>query len=211
MRRLLALVGFSLLALPSSAAAQSLEYAAPTASISRGAPLTFAVRTDAPAGSVVVRVSGYDETDDSGLLTGPDGTWVDEIATPALDNLQVWSVPATSVLRQRPGHYYWQAYLTGAAADGAEEPVGPVQELVVTTPLADRGRGKLYLALRQARQGRLLPLVRELPGDDRRQALPDAREDDRVALGADGQAVDERRGGRPGRLQRRRVFHSRAG
>ncbi len=144
MRRLLALVGCFLLALPSSAAAQSLEYAAPTASISRGAPLTFAVRTDAPAGSVVVRVSGYDETDDTGLLTGPEGTWLDETATPALDNLQVWSVPATSVLRQRPGHYYWQAYLTGDAANAAEEPIGPVEELVVRTPMADRGRGKLY-------------------------------------------------------------------
>lgn len=144
MRRLSVFVGLSLLALPSSASAQSIEYAAPTASISRGAPLTFAIRTDAPAGSVVVRVSGYDETDDSGLLTGPEGTWLDEPATPAVDNLQVWSVPASSVLRQRPGHYYWQAYLTGEAADAAEEPIGPVQELVVTTPMADRGRGKLY-------------------------------------------------------------------
>jgi hypothetical protein len=144
MRRLLVLLGVSVLALPSSASAQSLEYAAPTASISRGAPLTFAVRTDAPAGSVVVRVSGYDETDDAGLLTGPDGTWLDETATPAVDNLQVWTVPAASILRQRPGHYYWQAYLTGEAANAAEEPIGEVQELVVTTPRADRGRGKLH-------------------------------------------------------------------
>ena len=144
MRRLLALLGFALLALPSSAAAQSLEYAAPTASISRGAPLTFAVRTTAPAGSVVVRVSGNDEIDDTGLLTGPEGTWLDETATPAIEGLQVWSVPASSVLRQRPGHYYWQAYLTGDAATGAEEPIGPVQELVVTMPMADRGRGKLF-------------------------------------------------------------------
>ena len=59
----------------------------PTASISRGAPLTFAVRTTAPAGSVVVRVSGYDEVDDTGLLTGPEGTWLDETATPALEGL----------------------------------------------------------------------------------------------------------------------------
>ena len=36
------------------------------------------------------------------------------------------------MLRQRPGHYYWQAYLTGDAANGAEEPIGPVQELTVT-------------------------------------------------------------------------------
>jgi hypothetical protein len=144
MRRLLALLGFGLLALPASASAQSLEYAAPTAKISRGAPLTFAVRTTAPAGSVVVRVSGYDDTDENGLLTGPEGTWLDETATPALEGLQVWSVPASSVLRKRPGHYFWQAYLTGDAATAAEEPVGPVQELVVTTPMADRGRGSLF-------------------------------------------------------------------
>ena len=68
-----------------------------------------------PTGSVVVRVSGDDEVDDNGLLTGPEGTWLDETATPALEDLQVWSVPHASVLRQRPGHYYWQAYLTGAA------------------------------------------------------------------------------------------------
>ena len=68
----------ALLALPSAASAQSLEYAAPTASISRGAPLTFAVRTSAPAGSVVVRVSGGEEVGADGLLTGPEGTWLDE-------------------------------------------------------------------------------------------------------------------------------------
>ena len=54
-----------LLALPASASAQStlppLDYAGPTASISRGAPLTFAVRTAAPGGSVNVRVSGSDD------------------------------------------------------------------------------------------------------------------------------------------------------
>jgi hypothetical protein len=144
MRRALASLLFALFALPATASAQSLEYAAPTASISRGAPLTFAVRTTAPAGSVVVRVSGSDEVDLDGLLTGPDGTWLDETATPAVEGLQVWSVPASSVLRRRPGHYYWQAYLSGEAAAGAEEPIGPVQELVVKLPAADRGRGKLF-------------------------------------------------------------------
>ena len=52
--------------------------------------------------------------------------------------------PRDSVLRQRPGHYYWQAYLTGDAANGAEEPIGPVRELTVKLPAADRGRGKLF-------------------------------------------------------------------
>ena len=102
------------------------------------------MRTTAPAGSVVVRVSGHDDVDDAGLLTGEEGTWLDETATPAVEGLQTWSVPANSVLRQRPGHYYWQAYLTGDAANGAEEPIGPVQELNVTLPMADRGRGKLF-------------------------------------------------------------------
>ena len=137
-----------LLALPASASAQTalppLDYAAPTASISRGAPLTFAVRTAAPDGSVVVRVSGHDEVDADGLLTGPEGTWLDETASQALADLAVWSVPANSVLRRRPGHYYWQAYLTGDAANGAEEPIGPVQELTITLPFADKGRGKLF-------------------------------------------------------------------
>ena len=60
----------------------TLEYTGPTAKISRGDPLTFAVRTAAPAGNVVVRVAGALQTDADGLLTGPDGTWLDEAATP---------------------------------------------------------------------------------------------------------------------------------
>jgi hypothetical protein len=142
------IIAFALLALPATASAQGalppLDYAAPTASISRGAPLTFAVRTSAPDGSVVVRVSANDEVDADGLLTGPDGTWLDETASQATAELQVWAVPANSVLRRRPGHYFWQAYLTGDAASGAEEPIGPVQELTVTLPYADKGRGKLF-------------------------------------------------------------------
>src|SRR6218665_2286595 len=142
------LAALVLLALPGTASAQTalppLDYAAPTASISRGAPLTFAIRTPAPAGSVVVRVSGSDDVGDDGLLTGAAGTWLDETAVPAVDGIQVWRVPADSVLRRRPGHYYWQAYLTRGAAVGAAAPIGPVQELYVRLPLADRGRGKLF-------------------------------------------------------------------
>src|SRR4051794_27382271 len=137
-----------LLALPGTAAAQAplppLEYAAPVASISRGAPLTFAVRTTAPDGTVVVRVSGHDDVDDEGLLTGADGTWLDETAKQATADLAVWSVPANSVLRRRPGHYYWQAYLTGAPATGVEQPIGPVQQLTVRLPYAEKGRGALF-------------------------------------------------------------------
>lgn len=126
MRSVLASVGFAMLALPASASAYQLSYEAPSASISRGAPLTFAVRTDAPEGSVIVRVSGNDDVDASGLLTGPEGTWLDEPATQALEDLQVWSVPNGSILRQRPGRYFWQAYVVGegAAAEGAAGSAG---------------------------------------------------------------------------------------
>jgi hypothetical protein len=153
------LIGLSAIlscALPDAAAAQEpaptptptpglppLDYAGPAARISRGAPLTFTVRTPAPAGSVVVRVSGSDGTDDTGLLSGDEGSWLDEDAAPAGDGLQAWSAPASSLLRRRPGHYFWQAYLNGDAATGAAEPIGPVRELVVTLPAADRGHGTL--------------------------------------------------------------------
>jgi hypothetical protein len=122
------------------AGGSTLEYTGPTATISRGAPLTFAVRTAAPAGSVVVRVAGALQTDADGLLTGPDGTWLDEVAAPVADGIQGWTVPRNSVLRQRPGRYYWQAYVQG----DTEQVVGPVQKLVVTLPEVDRGRGSLF-------------------------------------------------------------------
>jgi hypothetical protein len=124
----------------SVAGASALEYTGPTATISRGDSLTFAVRTAAPAGSVVVRVAGALQTDADGLLTGPDGTWLDEVAKPVADGVQGWTVPRTSVLRQRPGTYYWQAYVQG----DAEQMVGPVQKLVVSLPAVDRGRGSLF-------------------------------------------------------------------
>ncbi|MDA0181404.1 hypothetical protein OJ997_13955 [Solirubrobacter phytolaccae] len=160
MRSVLAAVGLALLTFPASASAYELNYEAPSASIARGAPLTFAVRTDAPEGSIVVRVSGNDHVDASGLLTGPEGTWLDQPATQALADLQVWSVPNASILRQRPGRYFWQAYVTGesvttdgttgagttegAAAPATAQPIGPVQQLTVTLPATERGRGSLY-------------------------------------------------------------------
>ena len=72
-----------------------LDYAGPAARISRGRPLIFAVRTDAPAGSVIVRVSTSEETDENGLLSGDDGTWADETASPAGEGVQAWSAPAS--------------------------------------------------------------------------------------------------------------------
>jgi hypothetical protein len=171
MRRALPLLLLALLALPAAATAQdeddpgsepaptetpaptdtddgwtfaALDYDGPAARISRGSRLSFTVRTDAPAGSVIVRVAGLDDVDEDGLLTGDGGDWVDETAAPAGEGVQSWTPPASSILRQRPGHYFWQAYLTGAAADDAEEPIGPVRELTVTQPMALRGRGKLF-------------------------------------------------------------------
>jgi hypothetical protein len=174
MRRALLLLLLALLAMPAVAAAQdpgdtpptsepptptdtpptddgedswtfaALDYDGPAARISRGSRLQFTVRTDAPAGSVVVRVAGTDDTDDDGLLTGDNGDWVDETAMPAGEGVQAWTPPASSILRQRPGHYFWQAYLTGAPADDAEEPIGPVRELTVMQPMPLRGRGTLF-------------------------------------------------------------------
>lgn len=161
MRSVLASVGLALLAFPASASAIELAYEAPSGSILRGAPLTFAVRTDAPDSSVVVRVSGGNEIDEAGLLTGPDGTWLDEPATQALKDLQVWSVPNASILRQRPGRYFWQAYVSG---DGDDRPIGPVRQLTVTQPAADRGRGKLYPKFGKKGSASFLISTANLPG-----------------------------------------------
>ncbi len=135
-----ALVLGSLLAPAEAWAQPALRYAAPAASIARGAPLTFAVQTTAPAGTVTVRVAGALETDADGLLTGADGTWLDESAAPLASGVLGWTVPRGSVLRQRPGTYYWQAYVPG----DPPQLVGPVQKLDVTLPAADRGRGRLF-------------------------------------------------------------------
>ena len=114
---------------------------------------------------------------------------------PRVDGLQVWSVPANSVLRQRPGHYYWQAYLTGEAANGAEEPIGPVAG-------ADRhgcrwptaAAASCSRASAGAAQQELLPLLRRLPRFGRRRALQEARQAAGFALGPEGAALDERQG-----------------
>ena len=80
MRSVLVAASLALLAFPASASAYELGYEAPDTTVSRGEPLTFAIRTTAPEGSVTIRVSGNDEVDDNGLLIGPDGTWLDETA-----------------------------------------------------------------------------------------------------------------------------------
>jgi|GEM_PF-5634273 len=160
MRSALAHASVVLLAFPASASAVELTYEAPAASISRGAPLTFAVRTDAPEDSVIVRVSAVNEVDEDGLLSGPEGMWLDEPATQALDDLQVWSVPHNSILRQRPGRYYWQAYVPDEESGW---PIGPIRQLTVTLPAADRGRGALYPRFGKRGSGKFLISTANLP------------------------------------------------
>ena len=160
MRRVLAALLLAGLMLPATAfAAPDLEYAGPAASIVRGAPLTFSVRTAAEAGTVRLRIAGALETDGSGLLTGPDGTWFDETAAPLGTGLQGWAAPSSSLLRRRPGTYYWQAFVqapTGVVA-------GPVQKLVVKLPAADRGRGRLYPRFGRRGRARFLVSYANLP------------------------------------------------
>jgi hypothetical protein len=126
MRGLIAGLVTASLAFPAGAsAATDLEYAGPAASIVRGAPLAFVVRTAAAPGTVTVRVAGALQIDASGLLTGPDGTWLDETAAPLGVGVQGWTVPSSSVLRQRPGTYYWQAFrIYCAGSDCSQE--GPI-------------------------------------------------------------------------------------
>ena len=136
-----------LLALAAAAPAQAQDLLPPPTAehapgaIRRGAKLDLAIRSAAPAGSVVIRVSGTDETDDSGRLHGPRGTYTDHAATPGSDpTLHEWRPDASFLARQRPGRYWWQAYLVGPAADGAEDPVGPVESFTVTAPRRTAGR-----------------------------------------------------------------------
>ena len=52
--------------------------------------------------------------DEDGLLTGPEGTLAGRARDAgARRPAGLDASRTTSVLRQRPGHYYWQAYLTG--------------------------------------------------------------------------------------------------
>jgi hypothetical protein len=160
MRFVLAALLLGALVAPAGASAQpTLRYTAPAASIARGAPLTFAVQATAAPDTVTVRVAGALETGADGLLTGPDGTWLDAPATPLASGLLGWTVPRSSVLRQRPGTYYWQAFVPG------EPPqlVGPVQKLEVTLPAADRGRGRLFPRFGRRGSARFLLSAANLP------------------------------------------------
>jgi len=154
MRSVLAALCLAVLAFPASASAWTLGYEAPGGSILRGNPLTFAVRTQAHA--VTVRVSGADSVDATGRLTGAYGTWLDAPTTQVLADLHVWRVPGASLLRRRPGRYWWQASVDGEA-------VGPVRALEVKLPPADRGTGKLYPGFGRSRAASFSLSSAELP------------------------------------------------
>ena len=143
------------------------------------------MRTDAPEGSVVVRVSGSDVVDDERAADRPGGH-AGSTSPPSRrsTDLQVWSVPNASILRQRPGRYYWQAYVSGEG--GRTEPIGPVRQLTVTLPAADRGRGSLYPKFGKKGSAQLPRLDREPAVIGVQDALQDAREDHGHALGPEG-------------------------
>ena len=221
MRRALASVVLILAALASPAAASAdspavararvaavltLEYTGPTATISRGDPLTFAVRTAAPAGSVMVRVAGALQTDADGLLTGPDGTWLDEVATPVADGhpgmdraAYLGVAPAARALllagvrAERHGAGgRTRAEARGHAAGGRSRAREPVP------PLRPQGREHVPAVLGE-------PAADGLPG-----SLPKGCRHDGIALGSARVALDDRRRGRAGRSQRRRVLARRS-
>ena len=102
--------------------------------------------------------------------------------------------------------------MTGDAATGAEEPIGPVQELNVTLPTADKGRGKLFPRFGKQGNDELLSVLDELPRDGRR-----ARASRRVAKtaaarwGLKALRWTSVKAGVRGRLQRRRVLDLGAG
>ena len=190
-----------LLAVPASASAQTplppLGYAAPTASIARGAPLTFAVRTTAPAGSVVVRVSGHADVDAlrpadgrRGHLAGRDRRARrrrpadlerprELRAAPAAGPLLLAGLPDRRGRHRRRAADRPRAGARGHAADGRSRPRQAVP------------------ALRPPRRRR----ASICPPRTSRTRVTGARfkklgEGDRVALGPEGAALDDRRGGR---------------
>ena len=158
------------------------------------------------------RCSGADAASTlDGLLTGADGTSLDEAAAPAAEGLQAWSAPASSVLRQRPGHYYWQAYLTGDRATGRAADRAGARARRHACARRPRPR-QAVPALRPARRRGVLPLLGGLP---RRPSTARAsRRWPRRPRRAGACALlrwTERPSRRPGRLQRRRLLHEGSG
>jgi hypothetical protein len=149
---------------PASAGAQTvappasrIEALAPAEQVPAHRPIAFRVRTTAPAGSVVVRVSGSPRLAPSGLLDISDGRGIDLATTVGSDpEVHVARTPGSFLVARRPGPYSWQAYLVGDAVADADEPIGDVQTVSVRGPrrsssllyprFGPRGRASFYLS-----------------------------------------------------------------
>jgi hypothetical protein len=149
---------------PASAGAQTgaspasrIEPLAPAEQVPAHRPIAFRVRTTAPAGSVVVRVSGSPRIAASGLLDISDGRGIDLPTTAGGDpEVHEARTPRSFLVARRPGPYFWQAYLIGDTAADSDEPIGDVQTVDVggprspTAPLyprfGPRGRASFYLS-----------------------------------------------------------------
>jgi hypothetical protein len=140
-----------------TAPASRIDALAPAEQVPAHRPIAFSVRTSAPAGSVVIRISGAPDITGSGLLDITRGRGVDLATAPGGEpDVHVAQTPRSFLVSRRPGPYYWQAYLVSAAADGADEPIGDVQTVTVegprpsTSPLyprfGPRGRAAFYLS-----------------------------------------------------------------
>ncbi len=187
-----------------TAPASRIEALAPAEQVPAHRPIAFAVRTTAPAGSVVVRVSGAPDVTGSGLLNISGGRGIDLETTSAGDpEVHVAQTPRAFLVARRPGPYYWQAYLVGAAADGADEPIGDVQTVTVEGPRPSSSR--LYPRFGPRGRASVLPLQRALPRHRRRLSLPLDRARRRRPLAPAQPQLDLPRGRAPGRLRRRRL------
>ena len=204
-----------LLALPATASAQStlppLDYAAPTASISRGAPLTFAVRTARPGGSVVVRVSGSDDGRRRRPADRPRGHLARRDrhagarrpaglerprelgAAPAPRPLLLAGLPDRRGGRRRRGA---DRPRPGADRHGSRWPIAAAASCSRATGAAAAARASTSPP----------PTSPARSTASRFKKLAKATA---VALGPEGAALDERQGRRPGRLQRRRLLDRR--
>ena len=155
MRRALLASLLALIVLPATASAQILDpetlLEGPVAEraparIARGGELDFAVRSPTAPGSITIRISGTSQTDDLGRLHGPDGSWVDNAATPGVQpDLHEWHADAGFLARRRPGSYWWQVIVNPDGADPAQQPtVGAVERFEVLQPAANRRRHRLH-------------------------------------------------------------------
>ena len=134
-----------------------IEPLSPAGQVAAHRPIAYRVRTSAPAGSVVVRISGAPDLTDAGLLDIARGRGVDLPTTAGSEpGVHVARTSRAFLAARRPGRYYWQAYLVGGVASGADEPIGDVRTVDVRGPRAStaplyprfgpRGRARFSLS-----------------------------------------------------------------